>query len=441
MRAQAAPFPRTLGEVASTLALPGGQTKLGMFASNAASGALLSDKKTAGGVAADAGISGALGTAASGIMRGVGAAIAPKLNAGLTALRDANIPVSIGQALGGWAKTAEDKMTSIPLIGDMVNAARDRGTMGFNASILNKALAPIGKALPDGMQAGHDAIKYTGDALSDGYNALVPHLSAPIDNQFLNSNTDTLKSIGTLPDARQSQFQAIINDALGNRSPGDSFNGQALKDAESKLTGLASRYGKSTDVDQSIMGDAIGNVRDNLRDLVMRSNPDHAPQLQALNQGWATLVQAEKAGGSGAARTTGIFTPKQFSAAVAATDDSTRGRAIARGTARNQSLADTAANILPSTVPDSGTTGRAMWGMGATALAGGGLGALAHPGLAAGMGVMALPYTRAGQWATNAMLQPRGPLAQAVGRGVEALAPAAGLLAGRGIPPLLQRPQ
>ena len=41
-----------------------------------------------------------------------------------------------------------------------------------------------------------------------------------------------------------------------------------------------------------------GNLEANVRDLVARYNPAIAPQLQAVNQGWANLVQIERAGSS-----------------------------------------------------------------------------------------------------------------------------------------------
>lgn len=418
---------QTAGNIVGTL--PTAALKGGAAVQGAVSGALLSDSKDMSGVLSDAGIGAATSFGAQKVLNTMGHLANPVVSKGVKALRDAGVPLTFGQLAGATntfagklAKDVEDKATSLPIVGNVINNARDRGTVAYNKAVLSRSLAPIGQDIPATIKPGKEMVRYVGDKLSEGYQKLLPKLSAAPDQAFHQGMNTVLASTKTLPDHTQKQFAAIINDALPNRAPSGVLAGNALKDAEEKLNDLASQYGKSGDVDQRRLGQAIGAARDELRALVERSNPKHAGELQSLNRGWRELTIAEKAAG-GQGNAEGIFTPKQYAAAARAADKSVRNRATTRGTAKNQELTDAAAGLLPNRVPDSGTAGRALNAMMAGSGAGIVGGAFAHPGPLVAGAALAAPYTRYGQKAVNRMFTADRPaMVQDVGKAINALA-------------------
>jgi hypothetical protein len=401
LQANASPGMRTAGEVAGSLIIPSGRGFAGMAAGNALSGALLSDKKNATGIVGDAAKSAVTGTILQGGMRGIGKVVAPTVSKAVAELRQHNIPVTIGQALGGAAKSLEDKAMSLPVVGGMIRGARDQGTLAFNRAVINNALSPINDALPKGMQAGHEAIAYAGDKLSAGYDAIVPHLSATLDRPLVDGMNHIKKAASTLPDSMKNQFSGIIDAAMKNRATGGIMKGEAIKDAQSALRHEAGLYSKSQNPDQQKLGHMLTEAASEFNDWVARHNPAAAPQLKALNNGWSQLVKIERAGAH-AGNTTGVFTPKAYAAAIKATNNSVRKRAVARGEAQGQILSDAAANVLPSVTPDSGTPGRA----GVMALLSGGTAAahFLHPAVGLPMVAAAGAYSGVGQRGVNALV-------------------------------------
>lgn len=396
---------QTLGNIVGTLPLarlPGGTTALGMGAQGAASGALLSDAKDAQGVARDA-TTGAIGSVVGGkVLQSLGGLATGVTNKGAKLLRDAGVPLTLGQIgraagnlPGRIASGLEDRAAGIPLIGDIINAARDRGITGLNAALGNRILANVGEKVPAGTAAGHATVDAVQGRLSSRYQQLVPNLRGKIDMQAAQDFT-AARDLAEQA-SRGGQLEGVINRVFGGRLNGQSpqgavLSGQKLKDAESELTRLYGKY-KNAQGDEGLYGDAINMVRQGLRNMVVRSNPDHAAELKGLNTAWAQLATMRAAirGGSDATKATGVLTP---GAAL---------RVTARQGYRDPIL-EAATDILPNRVPDSGTAGRA-----ALLLGGGALGGAAvvdpreHPILAGGLAGVAALNTKAGQRALSSI--------------------------------------
>lgn len=411
------------GNIAGTL--PTARLPGGAFTQGAASGALLSDREGATGIATDALIGGVTGKATQGVLNAIGNAMNPAVSAASRKLYEAGIPQTIGQiAQGGKSLLArgvaagEDALTSVPFLGDVVNAARARGVDAFNSAVANRALKNIGEAVPKGMEPGIDMVDFVGDRLSAKYQQLVPKLVGAFDNGFQADLAAAKQVTSVLPAARQRQFAQIVKDVFGNRARGARITGPELKQAESRLTTLAKQYAKSTDADQKILSEALFDVRQALRNSVMRANPSHAKELQALNKGWAQLATFEKAANA-PGNATGVVSPAQMLAA-------------SRQSGFRDDLSRAAKEILPSRMPDSGTPRRAMQAMGGMALAGGagvpafGPSALLLPGVIT-------PYTKKGQDIINAfafasrpkILQKGAKAVNALARPAASAAPAA----------------
>jgi hypothetical protein len=229
-------------------------------------------------------------------------------------------------------------------------------------------------------------VDFVGDRLSQKYQQLVPKLKGVFDKDFVTDLAAAKQATSILPDARQAQFGQIVKDVFKNRANGDQITGAELKDAESRLTTLIKKYAKSTDADQTIMADALSQVRDALRGTVLRNNPAQAKELQALNKGWAQLATYRGAANA-PGNATGIVTPAQMLAA-------------SRKSGVRDDLTRAAKEILPSELPDSGTPRRAL----AALVGGGALGSQAFGPAAMAPAALGAAYTPAAQKLTNAFV-------------------------------------
>jgi len=346
------------GNVAATLplaAVPGGA-----FTQGAAGGALLSDSDNVVGVAGDALIGGVGGKVGERVIRGAANLAAPQLDDGLQTLVREGVSVTPGQAARtrpGFANkvvaAAEDRASGLPFVGDAITRDRGRSIRTFDTAAINRSLSPIGQSLPEGTTSGRRAIKYAGDKLSEAYNDVLPQLSATGDSGFIDDLSRIHSEVGDI--ARYGQFERTLRQ-LGDRyfGNGTSLNGDAFKAIETRLGEKARRYARSPDADQQELGDAFEQVLGAVREMAARQNPAVADRLRAINKGWASLTQVERAG----LTTSGEFGPAGYSQAVRNSSATARRRGYSRGEALNQDLSDAASDILPSDIPDSGTAGR-----------------------------------------------------------------------------------
>jgi hypothetical protein len=182
------------------------------------------------------------------------------------------------------------------------------------------------------------------------------------------------------------------------------------------------------------MVEALRGVRDALRGGIERQNPQYAGQLQSINRAYAEQTILQNAA-SKVTNPHNPIMPSQLQQAVKAGDNTVRKNAFAKGNARMQDLSDASMAVLGNNVPDSGTAGRMM--LNAGLLGGTGLaGAMANPALGAALlGVGGAYSSDIGRKAMFALLARRPELIRSLGRGIEGLAPTAGLLSGAVPPP------
>lgn len=392
---------QTVGNIGGTLPtalLPGG-----LLAQGAASGALLSDGKNATDIGTDALVGGLVSKGAGMGLNALSSAIAPRVSRGVRKLADAGVMMTPGQMLSGsrsWLgqqlSKLEENATSVWGLGDAIQNARQLGSESLQRAVGNRALGNIGASIPRRIQPGEQTIDYVGQRLGREYDRLVPNLKAVFDQDFADGLAMAVQQVKPLPKATQGKLKGILDDVFTNRSQGKGIEGQMLKDAESRLTEWINRYAKSTDGDQKALGEALRTAREALRASVVRSNPQHAKQLQDLNRGWAQSRVLKKAS-EGAPE----FIPSPQQLFQASRASGVRDPLIRSGAAR-----------LRNTTPDSGTARRGSTVLGIGALASGGLGALVTPGLAL-PAAASLLYTKPGMKALNkAVLAPRGPVAK-----------------------------
>lgn len=390
------------------------------------------DGSFAGQKAKQIGLGAITGGVTSGATSALASALSPKISSEVRTLLDAGVTPTPGQIMGGALNRVEQASTSIPVVGDVIRDAQRRTIGQFNTAAVNRALTPIGDKLPEGM-AGREAVEYAGNKLGAAYDNIVNKIgSVRPDEKFLNDLSNLQSLTTNLPKGTSDQFGRIIDAEILSRFQGGAITGEALKAAESNLGQLAKGYGRSADFDQRQLGTAILEAQSNLRSMLARVKPEVAPELQAINSGYANLMRVQRAASYVGAEG-GMFTPAQLQSAVKALDPSKNNRAFATGNALMQDLSEAGKSVMGSTVPDSGTPLRhAVQAAMAAALGHSFLppeaSALMVPA-AAGMGALALPYTAQGQKLAAMLLTRRPAGADVAADFLESLAPYAGAAA------------
>lgn len=405
---------RMAGNIAMTAPIAGAASvpasltgRIGMGAAQGAGFAAL-QPVTEGDFATEKGKQIGTGAVIGGVMApvvgAVGRLISPKasVNPDVRALQQAGVYPTIGQALGGHAARVEEKLQSLPIMGDAITAAHSRGVEQLNKAVLNRAIAPIGGKVT---ATGQEGLQQVRQQLSNAYDNLLPKMSVnTLDNNFV-SNVSNLRSmVSSLPAKEAKQFDDLImREIEGRLAPNGVLSANNLKQAQAAIREKAITFSKSNDAYQSELGRAFRQLGDELKTLVERSNPQYAKELAAINNGWSVYERAKLAAGYANAEK---FSPAQLQRAVKAQDITKKKTAFTEGRAPLQDLSDAAVRVMKNRTPDSGTANRLMYGAGALASYG------IHPGIPLGLGAGTLAYTPAMQNMLTSMVTKRPQQAQ-----------------------------
>ena len=335
----------------------------------------------------------------------------PRVSPDINLLHQEGVPLTWARQGGRMGRAAEDAATSIPIAGDMIAARQAESREGFMRATVNRALKPIGQALPDDVPAGRDAVKYAGDQLSAAYKEVLPEIGVRLDNRYAVDGRKLQPILETMTPESQARMLDIIDRRVHARFKDDQgiLSGDRYKAIEGELDFEINRFAKSQDPDQQSIAEGLKVVKNALDEAAIRQNPKFAKAKNDIDRGWASLVQVENAATrAGSRETSGVYTPKDYDAAVRGSDKRVRRRGYARGEALNQDLARAGVNVLPSSVPDSGTPRRIIQ---AGATGGGLIAAIANPASvvapAAGLAGLAAAYSRRGQELATALLDRR----------------------------------
>ena len=335
-------------------------------------------------------------------------------------LRGEGVRPTIGQTLGGGWNRAEEKAMSLPIVGDAIAASRTRAHEDFNRAALQRTVDSVGGKADE---VGQTGVAKAGDTISAAYDAAARNLGPfRLDRQAVGELRTVQSMSQQLADKERGQFAKVWDTIAQDISPNGTVPQDAFKKIDSKLGMEAARFGKSPDVYQQQLGDAIGELRNSLRGNAMRANPAAAAQTRAADKAYAQLVRIEGAA-KAAHNNEGVFTPAQLAASVRQADNSVRDRATSRGEALMQDLSRAGQNVLGNKVPNSGTADRLMLG-------GAGLGAyFVDPLIPAGLLGGAAMYTPPLQALLRSAAASRPQAAQtvrdALNKSATSLAPAA----------------
>lgn len=317
-------------------------------------------------------------------------------------LREGGVMLTPGQSVGGIGRRMEEWFQSAPILGSFMRNAKKQTIESFDVSVLNDSLAHINRQVPKGTDAGHDALRFADKAFDERYERVKGDIRfhpGGADGQFAQELKEISEAVKELPPERQQQYVSVMQRVFSpqSRSPDGFINGEQFKRIESDLTRIASEYRASADPDHRIFAHRLDEVKLALRSQLARVNPEVAEELSSINAGYAKLVRAQGAAARRAS-SLGLFTPSDLLQTIKSLDGTVRKTGFANGDALMQKFAEAGQEVLPNTVPDSGTVERGLF-LGATY----GAYHLLDPNLLAASGLMSLPYTGPGMRAMNAM--------------------------------------
>lgn len=362
------------------------------------------------------GLGAAFGGAMPAFTGGLARLVSPNAstNPNLALLKAEGVKPTVGQSLGGFANSAEEKLQSVPLMGDMISRARAGANEQFNNAAINRATAPLGVKIQG---SGQQAINEASDLVSKAYNASDALLGGfKVDKTAQNELARLAKMATTLPKNEQKVFNSNLQNIQSSLSPNGSLLADSYGTLKSKIGKDAADFMGSTDAYQKKLGNALTEMQSILVNNAKRANPEAGALREKADEAFANLVRVQGAS-VGAKGKEGVFTPGQLLTAVRGSDKSVRDNATARGTALMQDLGNAGQSVLGNKVPNSGTADRLMLG-------GAGLGAYAvNPAIPAGLLGGAAMYTSPMQNLLRGAVSSRPNFAKPTAQSIRDIAP------------------
>lgn len=351
------------------------------------------------------------------------------------AFRGANVPPNVrklagegvvmtpGRRGGPIARVYEEGVLgSIPFVKSIPAAANRRSIEQLNVAFYNRVLKPIGRSVPRDTRPGKEAIEGLANTVYDNYDNATSALRLGMDNGLNGAvNSLKMKASGNLgPLAKD--FANTVDAIVGPLHRG-SFSGGRVRTLLSDLRGKASRFAQSQDAYQQNMGDELWRLHDLIESAMLRQNKGGA--VDAFKKARESVRLLKRVESAAATAADGVANPTQLRAAVTRRGYGVTTAKVAQGKAPMQDLADAAKQVLPATIPNSGTPERAI---GTALLASG-------PGSVAGavdptMGVLAGSHLfgyvpGVDRWLQNFALNRPAPMT-AIGNIIDQASPALG---------------
>lgn len=279
-------------------------------------------------------------------------------------LTSSGVIPTIGQAGGKFTKSVEDRLTSIPGVGDFIKNAQGRAVQELNRAAIQEAAPEVTAVGREGLRQAEASVgKMYDKALSNitvkADQSLIPHLESFADSKRLLMSAEQRASV-----------RSLINSTVADSASKGTIPGEIAKKIDAELGAKAASLQSSSSTSEREMGKAIQNAQMAFRQQMAKgaSRQEAADLLNEANSRYAKIVRLQRATASGKE---GVFTPGQLQSAVRQSDRSVRKAQFAKGNANMQDLSEPAVSVLGDRYPDSGTAGRAMLAMLALGGAGG----------------------------------------------------------------------
>ena len=289
-----------------------------------------------------------------------------KLGDAAQRLRDRGVSLTGGRIFGDMASRLEDKMVSLPFAGDMVAKRQADAFREFNEAAFREGGAPIGF---NPTAIGEEGIDQFRQAVGNAYDSATAGQQVPFDQGFMSDMQGVYNNALRMPKDRQREMGSIIEARIAPITETGQMTGaqyqqarRALKDNRSKVPGRFEGF-------EQDYRDAISGTMDALDGTMRRGGGDGViagldsadaayKNLKILED--ASLNKAKIGTQTGEAE---VFLPSQLIAAARQSEKKYGANGL-------KQLGKDGQEVLPSTVPNSGTTDRAA----ALALGAAGLG-------------------------------------------------------------------
>lgn len=320
-------------------------------------------------------------------------------------LTERGIPLTLGQTLGnrGVVGKTMNKLESLPIVGDMMSGRRIEGLKAFEREALNDVVSPIGGVVREG---GSQGLEQAQGLVSDAYGQALDGVNIPGDAQFVTDAGAALAKGKQIPTMGQ-QFEYGINQNIAPLFDGGQLSGREFQAATQNLRKMGSGFGREGAMG-NFASEAVGDVDTALQNLVGRQAPDVLPKFNAANDAFRNLAPFENAR-IGAINQEAI-SPAQLARAITTGTKNFGGRASAARGDRLGDLVKYGQEVLPSTVPNSGTADRGLASLILPTALGGGAaysGLQESPGTAGLLATLAAMSTKTGQKALQKALTSR----------------------------------
>lgn len=303
--------------------------------------------------------------AGQGVAKTLGGVISPS-GGSMRPLYDMGVRPSIGQRVGGVVNSAEEKLQSLPIVGDAIAGTRQRARDQYQIGLFNDALGEVGQQLPKEMRPGHEPYAFASKVAKDVYDHARRNLTAQADNDLGVDIGNLQQTVMGLREESQKVFDTVWKGSVARRFQGGVLSGDAYKDAVSELGKKVAQIRQSKSGDGEL-ADALEQAIDALDGAARRhSSPEAVEALNRADRFYAKLVRLQNAGRA-AGGDAATFSPKQYESAVKGSDTSARKNAFLSGDALNSDIASLGLR-LGDVVPNSASFDRLAWAGGAGAL-------------------------------------------------------------------------
>lgn len=332
----------------------------------------------------------------------------PKVSEAARKLMKEGVRLTPGQRVGGILGNVEERATSVPFIGDVIEAGQQNAMEDFNRAAINTSIRLLGKGakkVPK-RKTGQEAYEFAKDQLDEAYAKVIPKLRANVGTDFEDSLVKIIQdNAADLGDDGLKKFQAKLSKILASKVTSEDkiLRGDVLKTVDSDLGFEATKFLKSSVASERELGAALSDVQTLLRQSMEGTSPQANREYKKVQSAFRTLLPVRKAVVAASTKR-GTFTPAQLLRGSKAVDQSRDKIATAIGKAPLQSLATDAQEVIGRTIPDSGTAERGALMLMFNQMKNNPL--MAVPAIVAGTGATSLAYGNpVGRSITSGLLQ------------------------------------
>lgn len=283
-----------------------------------------------------------------------------------------------GEGGGGW-KGLEEKLSSAPVIGSVIQRAQKRSLESFNtasvkeilnelntgllessesknlipagANALNQEITKIGKIEP-----GAKGLEHAYNAISKVYDDLAEHSKGTITPQLAEELTSSKTMMHDISQEAGKSFDKLFNQYIGDRiDPNGTVSGRTMKEIDSDLTALISDLKGGGSVDKN-MANAFERIQSSFDSMMDQMNPGYASIKRNADAAYRKLALLGKASTSSVGSE--LATPANLAQALRAEDTSKWKKNFAMNKSDWTDWARQNIDLMGNKFPESGTAAR-----------------------------------------------------------------------------------